>query len=174
MVSCFHRSARPSRRAQALRALPASVCLVAALFAGAPGDWFSPDVYAQQSRTLSEGVYTDAQATRGQAIFSERCAPCHGDTLGGGLAPPLTGAAFVSDFDTQPVSDLVEKIHRTMPANDPGTLTTQQATDIVAYILKVGKFPAGKGDPGTGANAPVVAFSMKAETLLEKIFWFGT
>ena len=37
-----------------------------------------------------------------------------------------------------------------------------------------GKFPAGKGDPCTGANAPVVAFSMKAETLLEKIFWFGT
>jgi mono/diheme cytochrome c family protein len=159
MVSCFHRSARPSRRAQALRALPASVCLVAALFAGAPGDWFSPDVYAQQSRTLSEGVYTDAQATRGQAIFSERCAPCHGDTLGGGLAPPLTGAAFVSDFDTQPVSDLVEKIHRTMPANDPGTLTTQQATDIVAYILKVGKFPAGKAElPADEASLKQIAW----------------
>jgi len=129
-----------------LRALSACGCLGAALFAGALGDWFSPDIYGQQSRTLSDGVYTDAQAMRGQAIFTERCAPCHGDTLGGGLAPPLTGAAFNSDFDTQPLSDLVEKIHRTMPASDPGTLTAQQASDLVAYILKVGKFPAGKAE----------------------------
>src|SRR6185503_5000986 len=135
---------RFSRRASALRALSACGCLGAALFAGTLGDWFSPGIYAQQARTLRDGVYTDAQATRGQAMFNERCAPCHGETLGGGLAPPLTGSAFISDFDSQPLSDLVEKIQRTMPASDPGTLTPRQAADIVAYILKVGKFPAGK------------------------------
>jgi hypothetical protein len=31
-----------------------------------------------------------------------------------------------------------------MPANDPGKLTAQQSVDILAYLLQVGKFPAGK------------------------------
>jgi mono/diheme cytochrome c family protein len=142
-----------------LRALSVCGCLGAALFAGTPGDWFSPGIYAQQARTLRDGVYTDAQATRGQAMFNERCAPCHGETLGGGLAPPLTGGAFVSDFDSQPLSDLVEKIQRTMPASDPGTLTTRQAADIVAYILKVGTFPAGNTElPADEAGLKQIAW----------------
>ena len=142
-----------------MRALSACGCLGAALFAGTLGDWFSPGIYAQQARTLRDGVYTDAQATRGQAMFNERCAPCHGETLGGGLAPPLTGSAFISDFDSQPLSDLVEKIQRTMPASDPGTITTRQAADIVAYILKVGKFPAGKTElPADEAGLKQIAW----------------
>ncbi|HEV8318987.1 MAG TPA: cytochrome c [Vicinamibacterales bacterium] len=106
---------------------------------------FSPIVYAQ-IRTAREGVYSDAQATRGQGIYKERCSPCHGDTLGGGLAPPLTGDDFMRNWGTQPLADLANKIRNTMPADKPGTLTAQQSTDLVAYLLRAGKFPAGRAE----------------------------
>jgi mono/diheme cytochrome c family protein len=99
-----------------------------------------------QTRTAREGVYGDAQARRGQEMFKERCAVCHGETLQGQLAPPLTGDEFLGVWGSQPLSALVSKIQNTMPANDPGTTTREQATDLVAYILQVGTFPAGKTD----------------------------
>jgi mono/diheme cytochrome c family protein len=114
------------------------LALVAALVSS------SVTLYGGQTRTATEGVYTDAQAKRGQDIFKEQCAVCHGEALQGQLAPPLTGDAFLQVWGNQPLSTLVNKIENTMPASDPGTLTRQQAADLVAYILQAGKRPAGK------------------------------
>ena len=99
-------------------------------------------VHAQQIRNVAQGVYTGPQAERGQAVYAEKCASCHGPTLGGAQAPPLTGDEFMRIWGG-PASDLVNKILNTMPANDPGKLTRQQVADVVAYMLQVGKFPAG-------------------------------
>ena len=101
-------------------------------------------LHAGQTRTAREGVYTDAQATRGQRLFTERCTPCHGQTLQGLVGPPLTGDEFLKVWAIQSLSVLVTKIQTTMPEDDPGTLTKGQATDLVSYILQVGKFPGGK------------------------------
>ena len=38
---------------------------------------------------------------------------------------------------------LVDKIKNTMPADDPGKLTQQQSTDIVAYVLWLNEYPTG-------------------------------
>jgi mono/diheme cytochrome c family protein len=121
-------------------------CRALLFFACALPAVFTPGVRGQQPRTVADGVYTNLQAQRGQAIFQERCVPCHGATLGGGLGPPLTGADFVSDFGNLPVAQLVGKIKKTMPLNSPGVLTPQQAVDVAAYILQVGKFPAGQAE----------------------------
>jgi quinoprotein glucose dehydrogenase len=102
---------------------------------------------AQQPRSVAQGVYTGPQAVRGQAVYAEKCASCHGPTLGGAQAPPLAGDEFMRVWGG-PASDLVNKIHSTMPANDPGKLTRQQVADIVAYMLQVGKFPAGTTELG--------------------------
>jgi mono/diheme cytochrome c family protein len=107
---------------------------------------FALAVQAGQSRTVKEGVYTNEQATRGQATYKDRCAPCHGETMGGSLAPPLTGGDFIGVWGAQPLSDLVNKIKNTMPATDPGQLTRPQVADIVAYILQANKFPAGRAE----------------------------
>ncbi len=49
-------------------------------------------VLAQASRSVWDGVYTDAQAKRGEALFAENCVTCHGPALeGDGEAPPLSG-----------------------------------------------------------------------------------
>jgi mono/diheme cytochrome c family protein len=98
---------------------------------------------AQGARTVQDGVYTNAQAERGQAIYAKRCASCHGDKLGGGQAPPLVGDAFVGNWRSEPLSTLVDKIRHTMPADAPGDLTAAQSTDLVAHILKTGGFRAG-------------------------------
>jgi len=103
-------------------------------------------VLAQTSRTVADGVYTDAQAARGQAIYEAQCAACHGATLGGGLAPPLAGAAFLRVWDQRPLLDLVDKIQKTMPATNPGTLSRAQATELAAYLLKAAAFRAGPAE----------------------------
>jgi hypothetical protein len=55
--------------------------------------------------------------------------------------PPLAGNDFVKDFKN--LGDLFDKIHMSMPASSPGSLTEPQTADIIAYILSVGKYPTG-------------------------------
>src|SRR5205807_590331 len=105
----------------------------------------SLSIQAQSSRTVRDGVYTDAQATRGAAIYTEKCASCHGPALGGSLAPPLAGDAFAANWGG-PLSAIVDKIQATMPANAMGTLTRAQTADVVAFMLQTGKFPAGRAE----------------------------
>jgi|KBSMisStandDraft_5_1062788.scaffolds.fasta_scaffold12755_3 mono/diheme cytochrome c family protein len=100
---------------------------------------------AQQARTVRDGVYTDAQAARGAAVYKEKCASCHGPTLGGSLAPPLTGDAFAANWGG-PLSAIVDKIQATMPANAMGTLTRAQTSDVLAFMLQSSKFPAGRAE----------------------------
>ena len=149
-----------------------------ALFLSALVDSSSLTVHAGQSRTANEGVYTAAQSQRGQEIYSGQCALCHGDTLQGQLAPPLTGDAFIKIWGSQPLSELVNKIQNTMPATDPGTLTRQQSTDIVAYILQTGAMPPGGAElladeaqlkqivlaavPGPASPAPIAPLASNA------------
>jgi mono/diheme cytochrome c family protein len=108
--------------------------------------FLSLSVLAQQARTVNQGVYTEEQAKRGQTIYVEKCATCHGAALEGRLGPPLSGNDFVGAWEKEPLSQLVSKIQKTMPQADPGKLTAQQSVDIVAYMLQVGKFPAGQGE----------------------------
>jgi mono/diheme cytochrome c family protein len=150
---------------------PKTILGLAAAACAALGS-LSPAAHAQQPRTANDGVYTDAQATRGQALYKERCAVCHGATLAGGLAPPLAGSAFIAAWGAQPLSELASKIRNTMPANDPGKLTPAQSADLVAHILQTGKFPAGRTElasdeaalksimlPGPGPQAVAAAAS---------------
>src|SRR5437899_319320 len=119
------------------RHLISSIALLVAAIAA------SPALTAGQARTATEGVYTAAQATRGQAAFKEKCAVCHGDMLEGLVGPPLTGDEFFKSWGNQPLSELVDKIQKTMPQNDPGSLMRPEIVDLVAHILLTGKFPVG-------------------------------
>jgi S-disulfanyl-L-cysteine oxidoreductase SoxD len=98
-----------------------------------------------ESRTVWDGVYTEEQAKRGETLYQKECKSCHGDTLGGGeSAPPLTGGAFLANWNGLALGDLFERIRKTMPQNTPGKLSRQQNADVLAYALSVNKFPAGK------------------------------
>ena len=115
----------------------------------------SPLLHSQAARTVRDGVYTDAQAGRGQALYDKQCASCHGDKLQGAQAPPLAGAGFLRTWQSQPLSELAVKIRNTMPADAPGQLTPQQTSEIVAHMLKVGGFPTG------GAELPIAEAALR-------------
>ena len=58
-------------------------------------------VHAQPpTKSIWDGVFSEAQATRGKALYSENCASCHGGELTGGeMAPPLAGGEFMAGWD---------------------------------------------------------------------------
>lgn len=102
-------------------------------------------VAQEPARSVWDGVYTPEQAARGQALYNKECAGCHGQSLSGGEeAPPLSGGAFLANWDGLTVGDLFERIRVSMPEGRPGTLGRQQNADILAYILTGNQFPAGK------------------------------
>lgn len=105
---------------------------------------------AQAPSGVWSGVYTDAQAKRGEAASGKLCISCHGPDLSGGEAgPPLVGLEFTSTWTTLTLADFYERMNTTMPADAPGTMTPQQTTDITAYVLKLNKFPAGSAELST-------------------------
>jgi S-disulfanyl-L-cysteine oxidoreductase SoxD len=104
----------------------------------------------QSARTVQDGIFTDAQATRAQALYAQRCAGCHGPALEGAQAPPLTGDAFLNKFRLEPLSALFIQIRYTMPPtterNAPPRLSPAEGADLVAHIFKSNGFPAGKAE----------------------------
>jgi mono/diheme cytochrome c family protein len=107
---------------------------------------------AQASRSVWDGVYNEAQATRGGPLFDKECAGCHGpDGEGGGMAPALAGPAFNANYDGQSVGDLFDRNRTTMPVGKEGQLSGQQIADITAFMLQVNKFPAGPSEMASQA-----------------------
>ena len=117
----------------------ASGILIAAGAVGAAGQG-SP-------RSVWDGVYTEAQAVRGEKVSVEHCARCHGQTLTGAeAAPALVGDLFNANWEGVPLGDLLERIRVSMPLDMPGSVSRQQNVDVIAYMLKLGKIPAGTVD----------------------------
>ena len=101
---------------------------------------------APQPRSVTEGVYSAGQAARGQQLYKAQCAACHGNAMEGTVGSPLAGDSFLSNWSARSLANLVDKIQKTMPFNLPGSLSRQQSTDLGAYILQGGKFPAGQAE----------------------------
>jgi DNA-binding beta-propeller fold protein YncE len=92
-----------------------------------------------------DGIYTGEQAGRGEALYAQRCARCHGpDLTGGEIAPALNSAEFKSNWNDLSVDDLLERIKVSMPQDNPGSLSRQQTADTLAFILSKAGFPKGK------------------------------
>ena len=107
-----------------------------------------------QTKTVWDGVYTEAQAARGKKLYIASCAACHQEGLqGADLAPALKGDEFLLLWNDRTLGDLVERVHKTMPQDAPGTLSLQDNTDIVAYMLQVSRFPTGATELAADAAA---------------------
>jgi mono/diheme cytochrome c family protein len=129
--------------------------VVACAFSGVfgAGRGLQPRLFAQdeqqaaESQSVWDGVYTEEQARRGEALYQKDCSTCHGDRLNGtGEAPALSGGGFLSNWNGLTVGDLFERIRKTMPQDKPARLTRQEKADVLAYILSFNKFPAGKSE----------------------------
>ena len=99
------------------------------------------------TRTIWDGVFTQAQADRGRDQYRKSCASCHkADLLGESAAPPLAGPEFSQRWVGSNVDDLVTTIRRSMPQDAPDSLGTPVYVDLVSYLLSVSGSPAGASD----------------------------
>ena len=109
--------------------------IIAVCIASASAQSQSTDSTAA-GKSVWQGVYTDAQAARGDTEHQNNCTSCHG-------TEKYAGDAFVTAWVGRTAFDLFDQIKTTMPDDNPGGLSVQQYTDIVAYIFKVNGMPAG-------------------------------
>ena len=100
----------------------------------------------EAGRTVADGVYTDAQATRGAAAYDTACSGCHRPDLGGNTGPALKEQRFTRDFAGKDLKTLFTKLATTMPRNAPASLSDPVYLDIVAHLLKENGFPAGAAE----------------------------
>ncbi len=104
---------------------------------------------AAQSTTKSvwDGVYTEAQAKRGFAVYHKHCASCHGPSLEGGeTAGPLVGPIFMSNWNGVTVGDMFERTRMSMPQDKPGTISRQNMADVLAFVFSENDMPVGKAE----------------------------
>ena len=108
-----------------------------------------------------DAVYTAVQSARGEEVYQQYCAVCHGARLQGTPAAPLTGESFRGRWEDgqHTLDDLYYIIRSLMPNNAPGSLSNAQYADIAAYILRINNYPAGETELEPKAAA------MKAVTL---------
>ena len=108
---------------------------------------------AADVRTVWDGVYTDAQAERATAAFSQSCSNCH--TLASQGEGPLTGEKFWEGFTQKTVGDLLTYVRTSMPNGRGGSLPASTYNDLVALILKSNGLPAGTVELGPDTVAGV-------------------
>ena len=95
----------------------------------------------QKPRTVWDGVYTEAQATRATGVFGATCAGCHTLTSDGNR--PLSGESFWQSNTQKSVAELLGYVSKNMPNGNGGSLAQETYNDLVALILKSNGFPAG-------------------------------
>ncbi len=106
----------------------------------------APAAQQASGKTTWDGIYSDAQATKGEGVYGEKCAKCHGPDGTGGDAPDLVGGGFAAEWDTTTVDDLFKRTIDNMPADNVGSLTPGETSAILAFILKKNDFPPGGAD----------------------------
>lgn len=119
-----------------------NVIVLAAVVAVA--SWGGSAAARAPGASTNDGVYTAAQAAKGQELYSQACATCHEPAK-------FTGAEFTRAFVGRSLSD-IDRAMAEMPADNPGSLTADDVASLIAYFLQMNKYPAGQ-TPLSGASA---------------------
>src|SRR5215213_1607167 len=127
----------------------AALAMGALLLVGVGRSWGTAQTPVTRpfTRSISDGVYTDAQAQRGEQFYAQHCSRCHGADLAGlplapqqrfpggpDRTPTLVGPLFDDHYRDLPLSDLVERIRISMPQDRPGSLNRKATVDVMAYL----------------------------------------
>ncbi|ANO50273.1 c-type cytochrome [Woeseia oceani] len=93
----------------------------------------SSQVFADD-RTIADGVYTDAQAESGEALYEQHCLICHDKKY---FRPVL------KRWEGQPLGMMYLIMSSSMPESNPASLRQQEYVDILAYVLSLSRYPSG-------------------------------
>tara|TARA_B100000073_G_C23456243_1_gene461429 strand:+ start:26 stop:469 length:444 start_codon:yes stop_codon:yes gene_type:complete len=104
-------------------------------------------------QSLSDGIYTEEQASRGAEDYAARCASCHSaDLRGNSNSPSLIGLSFMFIWEGRTLGELFTKMSTEMPTDQPGSLSQQSYSAILAFILKSNDFPSGDKELASNAS----------------------
>lgn len=132
------------------------VCLVGALLSALPASHLHSQAASQPApksaaqpasqRSTVDGVYTAAQARSGGDVYVMLCQSCH-------TAESHTGAPFRNKWVGRTLGELFQYITSEMPKTEPGSLSTEDYTLVLAYILRMNGMPAGRSVLRSDATA---------------------
>ena len=88
-----------------------------------------------QFTTISDGVYSAAQAATGRALYQQHCQHCHDHQF---------FRQSLQSWQGMTVQDYWYRILGNMPADNPRALSDSQYLALVAFILSLAEFPAGE------------------------------
>lgn len=118
------RSSRSSRSARFVGAAAAALVAIAA----------APAAMSSAVPQLSQPAV--AQDARGQQLYVNRCAACHGRDLGGGVGPALRGKTLFTKKRGATAFDLSTWTRVNMPPTAPLSLSADESLAITARILR--------------------------------------
>ena len=95
---------------------------------------FSVSVHADP-RTLNDAIYTEAQADNGEGLYKTHCLACHDKKY---FRPVL------KRWNGQPLGVFYTVMVTSMPESNPGALSLDEYSDILAYILSLSRYPSGE------------------------------
>lgn len=97
--------------------------------------WMAAAAQEKPGRTVWDGVFTPAQAKRGEAIFDVRCRECH--------STGFERTGFVERWREDKLSGFYNFISTRMPRNNPGGASQTEYLDLASYIMSNNDLPAG-------------------------------
>ncbi len=83
--------------------------------------------------------FTDDQADRGREVFRSQCTECHASS-------EFSDAQFQFKWSRRHAGSLYQMIQTQMPETAPGSLTDEEAVDLVTYILRMNGFEPGDAE----------------------------
>ena len=118
-------------------------------------------ISATHSTTMS-GIYKASQAVRGEQIYMGLCVSCH-------PTGSYSGPVFVAVWGERPLSDLFSFIKERMPKENPGSLTSTEAAQITAYILRLNRLPVGIAElPSEAAMLKDIVIELRESHSMKK------
>jgi len=113
--------------------------------------------------TSGIGPFTLAQVDSGRTAYNEYCAACHGYNLQNGThRTSLIGPGFIAGWGTRTTWEYYRYVSYRMPNREPGSLTPETYSAIIAYILA-----ANGAQPGIETLTPLS--SVRIDTIADGI-----
>ncbi len=128
-----------------LAALPAAGCASRGPAPATGGDLSAPvatppsQQAAPEAAAPASGIFSAAQAERGESTFDEVCSQCH-------TTSEFRGASFQRNWGRRTVYSFFRTVRSTMPDDNPGGLDEQTYLDVTTYIMRMNGHEAGPSE----------------------------
>lgn len=88
--------------------------------------------------------FTADQVASGEVLYKETCQICHGNRLSNGqFGTPLKGGFFHNTWKGRTLGELAQQVWEKMPPDNVQSLTREQVTDVLSFILSHNDLEAG-------------------------------